>query len=127
MYKGYFVPVEATECPPLPTVTVAPTMAPPPASSAAQSWGDAPARIANKPKPSRKGQQNTDVEVFDSDSTSTTPDPLNKPNINIEIHNVFSFGTGNNATFPPRNGETDSKISGSKTDQNHSNPPIIYA
>lgn len=126
VYKGYFVPVEATECPPLSTVTAAPTPAPS-GTSAAQSWGDAPARIA---KPSRKAQQNTDVEVFDSDmkTSTTTPDPLKKqPNINIEIHNVFSFGTANNTSFPTRTGENDSKIIGSKTDQNHSNPPIIYA
>lgn len=116
VYKGYFVPVDATDCPPIVTSSTAATTAKP----AAQSWGDAPARIASPKKPV---QQNTDVEVFDSGSKSTTPSikasSEKTPNINIEIHNVFSFGTGNSST-PPRNEESDGKIS-------RPGSPVIYA
>lgn len=127
LYKGYFVPVDVTDCPPL---TVAPTKAPSVAPSA-QSWGDAPARIAANSKPAKPIQQNTDVEVFDSGRKTTMPisttTEKSSPNINIEIHNVFSFGTTNNSSLPSRNEETDSKISVSQHDKNHSNPPVIYA
>lgn len=77
-------------------------------ASSAQSWGDAPAKIAIKPKP----QKNTDVEVF------TTPKPKletldgekQQSNISIEIHNVFSFATPNNTTLAqPQNGQPDNK------------------
>lgn len=133
-YKGYFVPVDAvtTDCPPIgstvqPPASEAPEQ--PPASSAA-SWGDAPAKIAAKPKP----HKNSEVEVFDSSGKTTTPKPKlealdgEKPqsNINIEIHNVFSFGSTNN-TLPsqPQNQQTDSKIS--TPIETNSSPHIIYA
>lgn len=121
--------MDATVCPPL----TSPATTPAPAASGAQSWGDAPARIAAKPMPSKSVQQNTDVEVFDSGSKTTTVSSIKSessekpsPNINIEIHNVFSFGTTNNST-PSRNEDIDSKFSQSQSQQNHSSPPIIYA
>lgn len=115
LYKGYLYPVVGTECPPLTTKSTTTTEA---AAAAQQSWADAPARIA-KPKPA-KPMHNTDVEVFDSGRTTTpsTKPESEKPSINIEIHNVFSFGTSNNTRT-----EEDSKISVSQKDQT----PIIYA
>ncbi|XP_031618667.1 uncharacterized protein LOC116337868 [Contarinia nasturtii] len=123
------VPVDPTDCPPLPSTESTPTTtnpAPPPASNAPQTWGNMPARIASKP--SKTAQQNTDVEVFDSGKKPSPTKPDETPNINIEIHNVFSFGTtGNNTTNaqPPRTEQTDNKISISKNEQN--NPPVIFA
>lgn len=118
LFKGYFVPVEATDCPPIVTTTAAAATAKP----AAQTWGDSPARIASPKKPV---QQNTDIEVFDS-GKSTTPSTKasseKAPNINIEIHNVFSFGTGNSST-PARSEESDSKISVT----HRPGSPVIYA
>lgn len=118
-YKGYFVPVDSlsTDCPP----TTKPTAATP-APTAAQSWAEAPAKIASKVKPLK----NTDVEVFNSGGKTTTTAPKQEnsdgdkqqPNINIEIHNVFSFGT--NGSLPSRNDDTDSKIF-LQTAQNHWN------
>lgn len=117
VYKGYFVPVDATDCPPITSSTAATTGKP-----AAQSWGDTPARIAS----SKPVQQNTDIEVFDSGGKSTTPSTKasseKAPNINIEIHNVFSFGTGNSST-PPRSEESDGRISVS----HRPGSPVIYA
>lgn len=83
-------------------------------ASSAQSWGDVPAKIAFKAKPSKTGQETTDIEVFDSNDGTTTSAP--KQNINIEIHNVFSFGT--NTSIPSRNENRDSKIS-PQTEQSH--------
>lgn len=147
-YKGYFVPIDAvstecpTECPPIqpPTTTVivtAPTP-PPPQPTTSQSWGDAPAKIAFQP--SKIGHhQNSDVEVFDSSGKRTTTKPKlealdgekqQQSNVNIEIHNVFSFASPNNSLsqqmpavlVSPLNGQTDNKI-GLPND----NPRIIYA
>lgn len=118
VYKGYFVPVDATDCPPIVTSSTAATTAQP----AAQSWAETPARIASPKKPV---QQNTDVEVFDS-GKSTTPSTKvtseKTPNINIEIHNVFSFGNGNSST-PPQTEESDGKIS----ETHRPGSPVIYA
>lgn len=115
---------------PVSTAATAPT--PPPATSA-QSWGDAPAKIAVKPKP-----HHSDVEIFDGNGKLTTAKPKletldgekqQQPNVNIEIHNVFSFGTANNSLLQPEqpqqsplNGQTDNKIS-----LPNDNPRIIYA
>lgn len=130
LYNGYFVPIDAvtTDCPPLTTIVATATQAPPPpmTSAAAQSWGDAPAKIAVKPAVHKI----TDIEVFSSLST-TTPKPKlesldddkQQSNINIEIHNVFSFGTANNS-FPPQFNKTDSKIY-IPTDKN-SESPVIF-
>lgn len=126
VYKGYFVPVDVSDCPPLST---APASSTTPAAEASAQWAEAPARIASKTKPPRNGvQQNTDIEVFNTDKSSTTPAPDKdkQPNINIEIHNVFSFGTTNASNYPPTN-EADNKITVSQHEQNHSNPPTIFA
>lgn len=143
-YKGFFIPIDATastdcptECPPLqPITTVATTPTKPPAATSAQSWGDAPAKIAIHPKP-----QHSDVETFDASGKLTTAKPKlealdgekqQQSNVNIEIHNVFSFGTANNSLLPselqpqpqqsPLNGQTDNKIS-----LPNDEPRIIYA
>lgn len=144
-YKGYFLPIDAstdcpTECPPLqPVTTVATAPTPSPAATSAQSWGDAPAKIAFKPKPHK---QNSDVEIFDGNGKFTTAKPKletldgekqQQSNVNIEIHNVFSFGTANNSLSnplssspfqqqSPLSGQTDNKISLPNDD-----PRIIYA
>lgn len=107
-YKGYFVPdTSAADCP---TTTKAAPTATTPKSVAAQSW-DAPARIQstdnNAASPVTaivKPQRNTnDVEVFGS-TLKPTKAPQSSvedlgekqpPNINIEIHNIFSFGAEN--------------------------------
>lgn len=129
VYKGYFVPVDSTDCPPGTTITTTakPHTAPP--ASSAQSWGDAPAKVAHK---------KTDVEVFEKSSTTKpkyeTLDTDKQPAINIEIHNVFSFGASNSSatTQTPsdpnvhNNGDrTDSKIS--IPSENSPHPHIIYA
>lgn len=133
VFKGYFLPVETTDCPPLPTTTPPKpaTMAPAPPVTSAQSWVDAPARIASKP--SNTAQHNTDIELFESGKKSTPPklidDEKNPPNINIEIHNVFSFGMTNNSLpslLPLKTTDTDNNISVSKHKQNESSSPIVY-
>lgn len=141
-YKGFFVPIDTTassdcptECPPLqPITTVATVPTPPPAATSAQSWGDAPAKIAIHPKP-----HHSDVETFDASGKLTTAKPKlealdgekqQQSNVNIEIHNVFSFGAANNSLLPqelqpqqsPLNGQTDNKIS-----LPNDGPRIIYA
>lgn len=99
-------------------------------ASSAQSWGDAPAKIAAKSKP----QKNTDVEVFNPSGKRTTSKPKletldgEKPqsNINIEIHNVFSFASPNNTSSDqPQNGQPNNKIS--IPSDLGSTPHIIYA
>lgn len=134
VYKGYFVPIDASDCPPL--TTVATTAAAPAAEINAAQWADPPARVASKLKPSRNGvKQNTDIEVFNSEKGSTTtaattmPDKDKQPNINIEIHNVFSFGGANSSSFSPKNEETDNKFTVTQNEHtnSNSNPPIIYA
>lgn len=72
----------------------------------AQSW-DTPARIQsnknNAANPAKAHKDPNEVEVFGS-TPSPTKSPQNAvedlgekqpPNINIEIHNIFSFGTEN--------------------------------
>lgn len=114
VYKGYFVPVDGSDCPPLSTAPAATTPA-----------AEAPARIASKTKPIRNGVQNTDIEVFNSDKGSTTPTPTpdkdKQPNINIEIHNVFSFGA-NSTKYLPEKETADNKVTVSQNEQNRPNP-----
>lgn len=116
LYNGYFVPIDAvtpTDCPPLTTMAVTPTEAAS-GSSAAQSWGDAPAKFGAKPTVHKI----TEIEVFSPSETTTTPKPKfesldddkQQSNINIEIHNVFSFGTANDSFPPTQINKTDSKI-----------------
>lgn len=142
-YKGFFVPIDGgvstdcpTECPPIQTSTKAPAPPVPPATTA-QSWGDAPAKFAVQLTPPKIGHhQNSDVEIFDGSDKITTAKPKlesldgekqQQSNVNIEIHNVFSFGTGNNSLLPqqqqhsPLSGQTDDKIN------LPNNPQIIYA
>lgn len=122
-YKGYFVPLPdapAVDCPTTPKAGGgdAGGAGTTPKPTAAQSW-DAPARIQlNKNKatnPVRAGMQPqknpNEVEVFGA-APSPTQSPQSSvedlgekqpPNINIEIHNIFSFGT-ENANNLPKNG-----------------------
>lgn len=148
-YKGYFVPVDGvstdcpTECPPVqPATTTIIVTVPAPPPTSAQSWGDAPAKLAVKPLKTAH-HQNSDVEIFDANGKLTTSKPKfealdgekqQQSNVNIEIHNVFSFGTANNSLAQqqplssqpqqqsPINRQTDNKIS-----LPNDNSRIIYA
>lgn len=96
---------------------------------ATQTWVDAPARIAKpKSKPSKTAQKNPDVEVFetgDKGEKTTTKPTIEQPNINIEIHNVFSFGANNSL---PHNEETDAKVRiGTSSEKPKSDPQIIFS
>lgn len=112
-YKGYFVPLPDDPAVDCATTTKAAggggaaTTAKP---AAAQSW-DTPARIqsSNAVSPVNTGVQPqktpSEVEVFVSTpAPALTKAPQNSvedlgekpaPNINIEIHNIFSFGAEN--------------------------------
>lgn len=107
-YKGYFVPdTSGVDCPTTTKAAGGSTTAKP---AGAQSW-DTPARIqsTNNNAPNSvttivQQQKNpNDVEVFES-TLKPTKAPQSAvedlgekqpPNINIEIHNIFSFGAEN--------------------------------
>lgn len=69
----------------------------------AASWQDPPARISSSLSPAQSASKNPDVEIFDPKpklnvtvdnpkNIQNNPETYEPPNINIEIHNVLSFG-----------------------------------
>lgn len=119
IYKGIFLPIpdswQTTECPPTVTVDTQQTM---------MQWNAFPGRISAKPSKKATSQKNTDYDIFDPTvtprtTTTTTASQSNRlekldpdkqqSNINIEIHNVFSFnGESMNSSNPLKPNKNDS-------------------
>lgn len=119
MYKGYFVPLPAD-----PTLECNTPKSDPPTTSkpdGAASWQDPPARISSsgaKVQPGSPPIKNTskkDVEEFDpndskakanvTQNVQSNPENYEPSNINIEIHNVFTFGND-----PTKNATQENKL-----------------